>query len=96
MTVVIVAGPIYVDATERERYLEGCRDVVLAARSTDGCIDFHLAADPIEPDRINVFEHWQSVDAVEAFRGSGPSGEQTAAIRRAAVAQHEVASSTLL
>jgi quinol monooxygenase YgiN len=96
MTVVIVAGPIYVDAAERERYLAGCRDVVVAARSADGCIDFHMAADPIESDRINVFEHWESVDAVEAFRGAGPSGEQSAAIRRAAVVQHEVASSTAL
>lgn len=96
MTVVIVAGPIYVDAAERGRYLEGCRDVIVAARSTDGCVDFHIAADPIESDRINVFEHWESVDAVEAFRGSGPSGEQSAAIRRAAVVQHEVASSTSL
>ena len=96
MTVVIVAGPIYVDAGERERYLDGCRSVVEAARASDGCIDFHLAADPIEPDRINVFEHWESVDAVEAFRGAGPSGDQTAAIRRAAVVQHEVASSTAL
>lgn len=58
--------------------------------------DFHLSADPLQPDRINVFEQWASVDDVEAFRGSGPSGDQAAAIRSAVVHQHEVASSRRL
>jgi quinol monooxygenase YgiN len=93
---IIVAGPIHVDAADRDAYLEGCQELIRAARATDGCLDFHLAADPLEPDRINVFEQWESVAAVEAFRGSGPSTEQTAAIRRAAVMQHEVATTTAL
>lgn len=93
---IIVAGALYVDAAERDAYLRECRDAITAARSAEGCIDFHLAADPIEPDRINVYEAWESVEAVEAFRGSGPSSEQTAAIRDARVFQHQIASSTRL
>jgi quinol monooxygenase YgiN len=93
---VIVAGALRVDADERQRYLDGCQSVIRAARSAEGCVDFHLSADPLEADRINVFEHWDSVGAVEAFRGSGPSGDQTAVIRFAHVVQHEVASSTSL
>jgi len=46
--------------------------------------------------RINIFEHWDSVDAVEAFRGSGPSDEQATAIRDAVVHQHVIDSSTRL
>ena len=93
---IIVAGPIYLDPAERAAYLDGCQEVVTAARGTDGCLDFHIAADPIEGDRINVFERWETVEAVERFRGSGPAGEQTAAIRDAAVIQFEVASATPL
>lgn len=93
---IIVAGPIRVDPSERDGYLAGCRQVVVAARAADGCLDFHITADPLEPDRINVYEQWETVAAVEAFRGSGPSGEQTAAILDAAVVQHEVAASTPL
>ncbi len=93
---IIVAGPIHVASAERDRYLAGCRSLTETARGTEGCLDFHLSADPIEPDRINVFEQWESVAAVEAFRGSGPAGEQAADIVRAAVVQHEVASSTPL
>ncbi len=93
---IIVSGALYVDEADRDSYLQGCRGVIIAARASDGCIDFHLAADPIEPGRINVYEQWESVDAVESFRGSGPSSEQTAAIRDARMFQHEVASSTKL
>lgn len=93
---IIVAGAVYVAASERDSYLRSCHDVIVAARKADGCIDFHLAADPVEPDRINVYEQWKSVTAVESFRGSGPPPEQTAAIRDARVVQYEVASSTRL
>jgi quinol monooxygenase YgiN len=96
LAMIIVSGALYVDEADRDSYLESCRDVIVAARKSDGCTDFHLAADPIEPDRINVYEQWESVEAVESFRGSGPSSEQTAAIRDARVSQHEVASSTKL
>lgn len=89
---IIVSGALHVDADQREAYLEGCRAVIEQARRAPGCLDFHLSADPIEPGRINVFEQWESADAVEGFRGSGPSDEQGAAIRSAAVFQHEIAS----
>ncbi|MEY2478830.1 MAG: hypothetical protein QOG87_4145 [Actinomycetota bacterium] len=93
---IIVSGAIFVDEAERDAYVQGCREVILAARNDDGCIDFHLAADPIERDRINVYEQWKSVEAVESFRGSGPSSEQAALIRDSRVFQHEVGSSKKL
>lgn len=93
---IIVSGQLSVDEADRDAYLRGCREVIEAARRSVGCIDFYLSADPIEPDRINVYEQWESVEAVEAFRGSGPSSEQMAAIRDARVFQHEVATSTKL
>jgi len=70
--------------------------VVQAARAADGCIDFHISADPIEADRINIFEQWESTEVVEAFRGSGPSADQQATILDAKVMQHDVAASTSL
>jgi quinol monooxygenase YgiN len=90
---IIVSGHLVVDAAERTAYLTGCDDVIRQARQAQGCIDFYLSPDPLEPDRINVFEQWESREAVEAFRGAGPSDEQRGAIRDAAVFQHEVASS---
>jgi len=87
---VIVAGHVVVDAQQRDDYLSGCVEVVRHARRTTGCLDFSLSADLLEPGRINVFERWESVAAVEAFRGSGPSDEQVAAILAATVAEYAV------
>ena len=57
---IIVSGALYLDESERDAYLDGCREVIEAARAAEGCIDFHLSADPIESDRINVYERWET------------------------------------
>jgi quinol monooxygenase YgiN len=88
---VIVAGHIVVDPRQRDDYLSGCVEVVRQARRTAGCLDFALSADPIEPGRVNIFERWESQAAVEAFRGSGPSDDQGAAIVTASVAEYDIA-----
>jgi quinol monooxygenase YgiN len=93
---IIVAGHLFVDPAARDEYLRGCIDVMVLARRTAGCEDFSLTADPIDDRRINIFEQWDSVESVEAFRGSGQSDEQTAAILDAEVHQHVVSSSTRL
>ena len=88
---VIVAGHVVVDPEERDGYLEGCVEVVRQARRAPGCLDFSLSADLLEPGRVNIFERWESVAAVQAFRGSGPSDEQGAAIRTASVSEYDIA-----
>ena len=87
---VIVAGHIVIDPQERDAYLSGCVEVVRQARRAAGCLDFALSADLVDPGRVNIFERWESQAAVEAFRGSGPSDEQGAAIRAASVAEYDV------
>ena len=87
---VIVAGHLMVGPTERDAYLAGCVDVVSQARRALGCLDFSIAADLVEPGRINVFERWESQEAVLTFRGSGPSGEQAAAVTSATVTEYDV------
>ncbi len=87
---VIVAGHVVVDPEQRDDYLSGCVEVVRQARHAPGCLDFSLSADLLEPGRINILERWESQASVEAFRGSGPSDEQGAAIVAAAVAEYDV------
>jgi quinol monooxygenase YgiN len=88
---VIVTGHLMVEPGERERYLAGCVSVVLLARATRGCLDFAISADLVDPGRINILERWDSVAAVEAFRGAGPSDEQGVAIVSALVVEYDVA-----
>lgn len=87
---LIVAGSIHVDATARDGYVAECVAVVTQAREAPGCLDFAITADSLDPTRVDVYERWESVAAVEAFRGSGPSGDQQAAIAAADVSQYEV------
>jgi quinol monooxygenase YgiN len=93
---IIVAGHITVEPPQREAYLAGCVSVVEQARQAAGCLDFTITADLIDPGRINVFERWESRAAVEAFRGSGPSDEQGAAMLSASVAEYDIADVRLL
>ncbi len=87
---VIVAGHLIVDPSQRDDYLAGCVEVVRAARTAAGCLDFALSADLIDAGRINILERWESAAAVEAFRGSGVGEEQGAAILTASVAEYDV------
>jgi quinol monooxygenase YgiN len=88
---IIVAGHIVVDPAQREAYLEDCVSVVEQARRSAGCLDYAITADLVDPGRIDIFERWESRAAVEAFRGSGPSDDQTAAMLSASVAEYGVA-----
>ena len=89
---VIVAGYLVVDPSQRDSYLEDCRAVVRQARKSPGCLGFAISADLIEPDRIDIFERWESRAALDEFRGSGPSDEQQGSIVSASVCEYDVGS----
>lgn len=93
---IIVAGHLVVRPDRRQEMLEQHHVVITAARAAPGCLDFHLSADPLEPDRVNVHERWESVAAVERFRGSGPDGARWDAVLAADVRQYDVATWTSL
>jgi quinol monooxygenase YgiN len=89
---IIVSGKLYVDPARRDAYVDGCRQVVELARAAPGCLDFTLTADQLEPGRVNVYERWESDDAVEAFRGTGPPDEQQTQILDADMARYRISS----
>lgn len=88
---LIVAGHLVVDPPERDAYVAGCVHVVELARAAPGCLDFAISADVVDPARINIIERWENETQLMAFRGSGPSDDQTAAIRGAEMARYEIA-----
>ena len=87
---LIVAGHLEVDPGERDSYVASCVDVVTKARQTEGCLDFSITADPIEPNRVIVYERWDSQEAVERFRGDGPGDAQLPAIRAGRVSEYDI------
>ena len=53
---VIVAGHVTVDPEQREAHLAGSARIVEKARQADGCLDFAMTADLLDPGRLNLFE----------------------------------------
>ena len=88
---IVVAGSLRLDPADRAAFLVGCVEVVRLARATDGCLDFALSPDLVDDGRVNVFELWATPAALQAFRGSGPSEEQTQVILAYDVAEYVVA-----
>lgn len=78
--VIIIAGHLRVAASERAEYLAAVASVAAQARQLPGCHDFVQSADPIDPERINIFERWDSDEVLLAFRGSGSHDDDPAPV----------------
>lgn len=69
---LIVAGHLLVSADKREEYLTVANEATRLARNAPGCLAFVQAADPLEADRIVIYECWESEHELIAFRSSDP------------------------
>lgn len=65
---LIVAGRLYVDPDERGPWVAAHEAITRVARSRPGCLDLHLSCDPLEAGRINLYEQWESDEALAAWR----------------------------
>ncbi|GAA3394293.1 putative quinol monooxygenase [Cryptosporangium minutisporangium] len=89
---IIVAGQLFVDPADRDRYLTAVADVARVARQAPGCHDFVQAADPIDVGRINVYERWESDQDLERFRTSGEPAPEPPPVRGAEVHKYRISS----
>ncbi|KAB2340792.1 putative quinol monooxygenase [Actinomadura rudentiformis] len=88
---IIIAGKVLVDPAERDRFVEGHRDIVEQSRKQAGCLDLAITGDPLEPGRVNVFEHWESEDVLERWRAVAPRPSVSIAMSEVQVLKHEIA-----
>ena len=87
---LIIAGHLIVHADERDAYVAACVEVVTSARAAEGCLDFSITPDTVDAGAIRIYERWESEETLLAFRGSGPSDEQGAAILDADVKRYTI------
>jgi quinol monooxygenase YgiN len=87
---LIIAGTLRVDASDRAAYLDLVARATAMARETPGCLDFAQSPDPLEPDRINIFERWESDAALQAFRDLPADEESVPPIRAADVRRYRI------
>jgi len=65
---IIIAGYTLTDARKREAAVEAFAAMVGRARKYDGCLDFSISADSVDPERVNLFECWRDQQALNAWR----------------------------
>ena len=75
MAKIVISAQIDVDHAGREAALLGARSWIDGALGQPGCIHYDWSADLDNPARINVFEEWESAEALAGhFAGSQFAG----------------------
>jgi quinol monooxygenase YgiN len=66
---IIIAGHSRAkDADKRDAAVAAFADMIERARRQDGCLDFAIGPDALDPDRINIFECWRDQQSLNAWR----------------------------
>jgi quinol monooxygenase YgiN len=66
---IIIAGhSLARTAEERDAAVAAFAKMVEKARNRDGCLDFAISADPVDPERTNLFECWRDQQSLDAWR----------------------------
>ena len=90
---IIISGKIYVDKNKRDEYIAECTDLMARARKHPGCLGLVIAADPLETDRINNYEAWESEEALEKWRKVADAPSLAFDKERSDVQKHKVSES---
>lgn len=90
---IIVAGYIRTKPGSRDAFIEKSVGAMKAARQLTDCMEFAVAPDPVDPDRVIVYEAWTNENALENFRGEGPDADFSALIETVSVQRHHVSHS---
>lgn len=90
---LIVSGKVYVAPDARDDYVAAFRDLVARARAHPGCLDMIIAADPLEPDRVNMYERFETERDLAAWRKVAKGPRLPFDRKRSDVQKHVVSSS---
>ena len=92
MAKIVISAQIDLDPAQRDAALRSAQKWIDGALAQDGCLHYDWSADLNDPSRVNVFEEWESEEALAAhFAGVqyagmlghiGRSGLQNAVSRK--------------
>jgi len=97
MAIVIVQGVFSLEAEERDRFVEASIEGMRSSRKEEGCLEYVVAADPLDQERAILSERWESMEHLNrhlAQQRQGASGAgNRPAPRSIEITLFEVASS---
>ena len=73
---IIIAGHALAESGNRDAAIQAFSKMLERARKHDGCLDLSFSADPLDADRVNIFELWRDQESLDAWRkvAKGPRG----------------------
>ncbi|MFQ3666546.1 MAG: putative quinol monooxygenase [Sphingomonadaceae bacterium] len=63
---IVITGEIDLAPGTREAALAGAKELIAMALAEPGCRHYSWSMDPDHPDRIHVFEEWDSAETLAA------------------------------
>lgn len=63
---MIVQGTFRIDPSERDAFLAQSIEQMQLSRGEQGCLEYVLAADPLEADRVILSERWDTAEDLSA------------------------------
>ncbi len=95
---LILAGWFQVAPEGRDEWLAAREQVILETRAEQGCIEYTMSADSIDPGKVRYFERWESRADVEAhvrtMRARPPRTEHLPVLDREGLIWEAVPTST--
>lgn len=74
---VIVQGVFTLEPEERDRFVEASIEGMRSSRQEEGCLEYVMAADPLDRERAILSERWESKEHLDrhlAQQRQAPSG----------------------
>ena len=87
---IIVAGKLLIKSGRRDEFIEKSCEAIMLARTHDACEDFSVSPDPLDLNRVNIFEKWESRSALVEFRESGPETDIFSLVESFDVKEYEL------
>lgn len=87
---IIIAGHFFIPETVRDAFVAAHADLMKRARSYEGCLDIAISADAFDPERVNLFEQWESEAVLQAWRKISNPPRTGVEPRGGAVLKHHV------
>ena len=75
---VIVGGTFEVEPSQRAQFIASREDMTRASRGEPGCLEYVFCADPIEANRVVLFERWESQQALDTHLAALRAGPRSA------------------
>jgi quinol monooxygenase YgiN len=63
---IVVTGTFTVEPGDRDAFIEAAKAGMVKSRAEDGCEEYVLAPDPLDPARVVLSEKWRDQAALDA------------------------------